>query len=330
MFIPEVNIEISLKKFAGKKVRLNFVNRGFIESSWTTGTDRASITVPRRLYVAGKRLNDQVTIGDKVTIDLGYKGYSSNREFIGFITKSDAKTPVTFTLEDYMWLLKKGSYTKGYVNTTLKQVVNDLAAYYNSSYSAGIKIKAVDCNIGNFRIKEASGFMVLQKLGEIYGFTSYFKGDTLYVGFARGTDLYKSRKVNYKHAANIINADLVFETKEQRKIQIKATSLKSNGTRFETTVGDKEGEVRNRFFYNISTQAELKKLAEAEHARNNYDGLSGSFRSFGIPFIEHSDHARIKNDEYPEWNGTYVADSVRTDFGTTGIKRTIKLGLKIA
>ena len=78
-------------------------------------------------------------------------------------------------------------------------------------------------------------------------------------------------------------------------------------------------------YYGIQSKAELKKLAEADMLKFKYDGYEGSFKGFGIPFLQHGDKVQLTSTDYPERDGHYLAEGVAVSFGPDGFERTVKL-----
>lgn len=62
-----------------------------------------------------------------------------------------------------------------------------------------------------------------------------------------------------------------------------------------------------------------------------YDGLKGSFNTFGIPYVKHGDVVKLVNPVLPEMDGMYMVKSVEGNGGAEdeGLFQTIELDYKI-
>jgi hypothetical protein len=106
---------------------------------------------------------------------------------------------------------------------------------------------------------------------------------------------------------------------------ITSTSIKAG----EHTPDNTEGERTTFFDPSAKTEADLIKGATKQLELMRYDGLTGSFEAFGIPFVRYGDNVRIKNPKQPEQDGLYKVKGVTYSGGTSGLRQTIKLHYKI-
>lgn len=322
MYHLDVNITIGSHTF-------DFVTAGEISTSWKTLTDTAKFTLPRNIkkFWGGDNqfLQELVKRGDEVEIKLGYDG-NLETEFVGFI--SDVKMgrpPVEIECEDLMWSLKQETVNESYKTVKLKKLVEDITFY--NRYIEDIVVDDVD--LGAFRIEDQSPAAVLEYLKNSYGLKSFFRGKTLYVGFAYPADQYK--KITYDFQQNVKEEgnSLVYKSADDIKLKVKAISImEDDNEKIEVELGDPDGAVRTLHFYNLS-KAHLEHAAQSQMDLLKYDGFRGSFKCFGIPHPAHGDIADIKDQWYPEHKGAYFIDRVVTRFGVgIGIDREIHLGLK--
>ena len=64
--------------------------------------------------------------------------------------------------------------------------------------------------------------------------------------------------------------------------------------------------------------------------RYYFDGVEGSFSTFGAPFVRHGDVVNLTNPVLPEMNGKYMVKSVDYSGGESeGLRQNITLGFKI-
>lgn len=90
----------------------------------------------------------------------------------------------------------------------------------------------------------------------------------------------------------------------------------------------------NRYTLNITTpETDEKKLFEwgvTFLKRYYYDGLKGSFTTFGVPYVKHGDVVELENGILPEMNGKYMVKAVEPNGGAeNGLKQTITIDYKI-
>jgi hypothetical protein len=77
------------------------------------------------------------------------------------------------------------------------------------------------------------------------------------------------------------------------------------------------------------SEADMIKVANAALIKNSFDGYSGSFDGWLIPFIKPTYSARIEDADYPYKDGNYYVVSVKTNFSESGGVRTITPGIKL-
>ncbi len=290
-----------------------------INSGWDLLTDTAVVKIPRDLYLASKVLRDNIKVGTEITIELGYNGVN-NVEFQGFVTKIIADTPVIIHCEDAMWKLKQVSVNKVFKGISLK---NLLAEIVPSFYS----INAADLQLGNLLFEKTTVSKVLLFLKDEYGIYSYFRGNTLISGQIY---LDNTQTVQYGFEKNIISNDLSYVTKDELKLKITAECIKNDGTKLTVSVGDEDGEENKLVYSGITSESELKKLAELDLKRLKVNGYKGSIQTFGVPFVQHGYTANLESNNYPERDGNYYTDNIGTEFSNGGFKRGVKIGGKAA
>lgn len=314
------------------QVQFDTVNSITITQSIKKLSDTAQITLPRNFSqanIAGrvdslerKNILDFIKVDDPVVIELGYDDDLAI-EFEGYVKRVGAGIPLLIECEDEMWKLRKSTF-----NHTFKKVsLNELIKFVAPNYKYEI---IDDINLGKFIIQNASAFETLEALRKDYLLHSYFKGKTLVVGFP--ASLVPDITHRYNLNRNVRNSSaLDFLRKEDVKLQIKAISNNSNGTKKVVTVGESGGATRTLNYAN-KTENELKHLAEKNLNSLNFDGYQGSFSAFGIPRIKAGEAAQITDPNYPnsEREGIYLVEGVTKTFSESdGFKNVIKPSLKI-
>lgn len=317
-----------------------FVNEVKVVSSWENLGDTALVKIPliknKISLTRGQQTRnletivDQFTVGDRVTIKMSYKGlhdFYEYEEFSGFIKSVAPKTPLEIECEDAVWLLRRVNLAKAWRQTTLKEVVSYIVAEVNkaSQYKIAQSGKIPDVKFEKFRLDHVNGAEALQKIKEEYGLVAYFRGFELFVGLPF-LDVLDS--VKYDLAQNVIESDLIYRRAEDIRIKLKAVAILKDNKQIEVEVGDKEGDMRTQFYYNITDKATLKKIAEKDIEKLKFEGYEGGLQTFLVPFARHSMTARIVDPEFKKRDGNYLINEVETTYGR-GIKRSIRIGKKL-
>lgn len=318
------------------------VHKVQIESTWRSIASTCEIALPNLKGMIAKtservELERVIKTGDKVQVKLGYNG-KLNTEFAGYVQEISPKIPFVIRCEDEAYQLKRGNAISRVFNGSLKVLLREV-------FKGVVLVDNLpDITLSNFVIDKATPFQVLEKLKEL-GLVAYYKAPqppkggqglvnaaSLFVGLPF-TDMASSKikRVRYDLAQNLVmgGIDLVYRKKEDVKLKAKATSILPNNQKIEIEVGDKEGEERSLFFRNISDKKVLKTMAESALQKLKYEGYKGSFQTYGTPYIQHSWVAELNDSAYPERSGRYLVNEVKTEFGVSGFRREIDLGIKV-
>lgn len=338
------------------EIVFDFVHRMEINKSFEHLTDTAEITLPRKLKQSGETVftgsNPIFKRGDKIKIEAGYL---PNREtiFEGFIKQVSAKIPVQLMCEDYMYLMKqyKVSYPKTVtyqyfskkgkplkhpkpiLNASVK--LNDLLDYIFyfgqlNDLLDGVDYKSVsNIDLGRVMYSNMTPAQILDDLRDRAGIYSYFRGKTLYVGFA--FDALTTNEATFPMEEVGINAnDLDYQRAEDVRVRVKCVSILPDNSRIESELGDTDGEQRTFHASNVTSVADLEKQANDWIKQHKYTGFRGYFETFGEPHMEAGDRAKITSTVLPERNGTYLIKSNRIVFGVDdGYKQSLELGYKL-
>lgn len=313
----------------GSQIKLDFVTEVSIESSWRLFTDTAEIQIPRNIRIAGDPdgIKKYIKQGDRVLIQLGYDGNLVN-EFEGFVNRISPKIPLTIFCEDYMYHLKRVSFTNSWKQVTLQDLVAYLVNHYNASGRPRIEFECEQTSvIGSFVFEETTILKALEVLKDTVGFVSFFRGNKLFVGFPYKLNG-QSRSEKYHFQKNVVTDDLEYRLAEDLRIKLKATSHQPNGQKITVDVGDPDGEERTYTAYKMDKES-LKAKAESELELYKRTGYRGSLTGFGIPFVQHGDSVTIIDNEFPEREGRYVIDKTIVKFGTGGFRRTVEIGKQL-
>jgi len=304
----------------GKYVFFN-VNSVSIELSRKSQVGRANIILPRRYNK--NNIQQAIFEGDQVNIKLGYNG-RLNDEFTGYVSSIGCNIPVEIECEDTMYKLKRTAVKPiSWKSIKLEDVIKHVTP------EAVIEVN--DITLAPYYIKgQITAAKVLENLKDQFGLDVYYRPDgRLYVGIAYNeSEAVKSKPVIYRSGLNIIDQDLKYQRAEGVRIKLRMISLLKSGKQLTYEAGDPDGEVRTIHEYNLLMD-EMKALVDERLKLFKYDGLQGTFEAFGEPYATHSMIANIKDDKNPDYDGSYLIDTVRTKFGVgTGYRRDITLGKK--
>jgi hypothetical protein len=282
--------------------------------------------------------------------------------FQGFIFKVKPGLSVEFELKDNMFkLMQKPLKPKHFgASDTLESILQYLTE------GTGFTVNLLQTTkIGPFTIGHETPAQVLQRLQRDQGLESYFRGNELRCGaliyvedeaqthvfhFEKNiieSDLEYRRKDDIKMSAiahNTITVDGSGTTqdgqtkKKKKRIQALVEMLPNPASgESEYTVTDVsdghapenvEGERRTFFFPGAESIDELGELAYNQLKKYYYNGLKGTFRTFGIPRVKHGDNVKLIHPRLPEYNGVYKVKQV-DDESQNGLRQIIELDYKI-
>lgn len=302
-----------------------FVTDVEIDSSSKNLTDTAVVRFPRALKLRESNLRDILKKGQTAKIELGYDGQLST-EFEGYISRVKPGVPFEIHLEDEMWKLKQKRFSCSHASVTLSGLVSQMLE--GTGYAHKIM---GDMQLGKLRVDGATAARVFDELGQKYGVAVFFRGKTLYAGLRHLGSFEYGRTQPYVLGleVNAKNSSLEYLEAGDRKIKAKAVSVLPDNHKVEAEAGDPDGELRTLHFYGIRDKSELKKRADSEVGRLKVAGYKGALWTFGKFGIRHGDRVTVTDNEYPEREGTYRTDAVRTTFGHGGYHKEITLGERI-
>lgn len=321
MFILEGKAEIGDYIF-------NAVNDIEITKSVEDMGDTAIIKLPTRFKVQEngeqKYTETAIKVGDLVMITLGYEGKYSGVEFTGYVKKISPKIPLEIHCEDAIWLLRRKSITKTWEKVTMKEILQEVVKDTPVQLSDKIPFVQLD----KWIIKNANGAQVLETLKKDLLMSVFITDDgKLYCGLQQLTNI--AETVVYDLNFNLVENNLEFKSKEDRKIKIKYTYIDKENKRQSIEVGDPDGEQREYHTSVISDLKKLEEMAKAEIEKLKYDGFDGDVKSFLIPFATRGMKAKLIDSEHPNREGNYFIKKVVTSFGKEGARRTVTIGNRL-
>lgn len=323
-FTPECNIIIGSTRF-------HSVNDLVIKRSIFDLGDTAKVKIPLSACIRNAsngrlekvKTSDRFKVGDKIDIFLGYNG-RLQKEFSGYVKRLNLDMPLEIECDDHTWPLKRVNIKQSWKKAFLKDILTYIAGQAGFDLLDGCP----EVEITNFMVKDQTALWALQKIKDTYGLTIYFTIDgKLYAGLAY---MPKSGEVKLTTGRNVVRSDeLKWINAEDVKLKIKVISMERNGNRIEAEVGDGDGEIRTLHFYDIKNKQQLKEMAEREIIKCKYTGYRGSVNCLLSPYAEPTMTAVLSDIQFPERSGSYFIESTEVNFGLSGGKRKITLGIKL-
>lgn len=258
--------------------------------------------------------------GMKVSMSAGYDG-ENDLCFKGFIRRINYTLPLEVECEGYSYQLrKKLDFTKNYLNTTAKKILQDITQGTDIKLSENIPhVPIPKEEFGN-----RSALQVLELLKDRYRLVTYFTFDTLYCGMLEiEPNVTKKFRLGYN---TIKDSELKFSTdKEFADVRIEVAGRLKTGQKNYGYAGKKDGQVKI-FRVPITDKEVLRQIAEQQRKILVNRGYEGSITTFLKPFVAPGMAVEIEDAKYPERTGKYFVTAVDGEFGTGGGRQMIKIG----
>jgi hypothetical protein len=308
----------------GEKFKLGILAECEIVCSVDNLADSATIVLPEAVMNQVLNIENKINRGTKVLIQLGYDG-NLVTEFEGFIqdiTTNDSTLKIV--CEDALFLFRVGVPDVELKPSSLKKI----AQYLIDKIEPSFKLSC-DYDIGyeKFVIHQATGFDVLKKLQEETKANIYFD-TTNKVLHIHPPYIEKAGIVRYSMQQNIEKSTLEYKKAIDKKVEVTIESTDSKGKVKSITTGTTGGD-KITLKVGPMSGADMKKVADAALKKNSFDGYSGSFDGWLIPFVKPTYSAIIEDKDYPYKDGTYYVVGVKTNFSENGGVRTITPGIKL-
>lgn len=302
--------------------RLKLLDSVDIHSSVDLLADTATIKFPAMNLNKSLDVEKKLKIGDPVIIKLGYND-SLEEEFNGFIQRIETDDgSITLQCEDGLYAFRKPVKDKAFKASTVK----DVAAYLASEIGGYSVVCDYDFTYDKFVISRATGYDVLKKLQEESKANIYLKGTELHIHPAY---IEKFGDVKYDFSRNIEKSNLTYKRADERKYEVEVEGIDKDGKRVSEVIGTPGGDKRSIKIYGVNDPATLKARGEEELKRISYDGYEGSVTCWLQPICRPGYTAEIKDEEYPEKDGSYYVVAVTTKISSSGAVRTVQLGRRI-
>ncbi|MBN1250690.1 MAG: hypothetical protein JXA16_01045 [Bacteroidales bacterium] len=321
MLLGILNCKISIGKFIFTEVI-----EVEIERTSRLISDLATIKLPISAVFENKKketIENKIKRGDEVRVELAYND-EYHEEFTGYVKSVLIKDKTIIECEDNAFLLRKSIKNKAFPKgVKLEEIIKYIADECKVEVNGDIP----DITFNSFLLKNIDGLKALQKLKDNYGLTAFFDYDgKLYVGLSYK---YNTGNIEYNLQEDVEKSNLTFKEENDVKYKIKAISLLKDNRKLEIETGDADGEQKSLYFRNIISESELERRAEEEIKKYKFTGYQGTLRTFGTPTARFAMTAKIIDCHYPIREGDYYVESVKTDFGQSGFRRTIELGIKL-
>lgn len=295
-----------------------------IEKSAKNLADRAIITLPEANFNKVLRIQDTIERGDEVTIKLGYRELIWETEFKGYVKEIITNdSTLTIECEDALFLFRSGVKDRQFKPGSISAVAKYLIQQINPSFELSCDY---DVAYEKFTVYQATAYDVLAKIQEETGADIYFEDNTLHIHPAYTR---KGGDADFSPQCNIENFNLEYKTARDKKVEVTVESVGLDGKVKKYTTGQAGGEKITKKVGRMSQQS-IKMIADNEYKTRMTDGYEGSFDAWLFPYVEPSFTVGVYDDDYPKKDGRYYVDAVTTVFSTSGIKRTVELGIKLS
>jgi phosphotransferase system IIA component len=288
-------------------------------------TDIATIKLNGMAYSKTVNIEDKIKRGDKVSIKLGYDSNLYN-EFNGYIKSIKTDDTIIIECEDSMFLMRKEVKSKQYKNITASDIIKDLLSQIGG-FDLVLGDGVSDLKYDKFTISNATAFDVLTKLKEETGAHIFVKGNELNFHLKY---TYKEGDVVYDFSKNVEKSSLKYVKSEDKKVLIEIIGINRNNEKTKVEVGEKGGDKITVHRYNVNDKSALEAIGQEELKKYRYTGYEGDITGWLTPYCSYGYSCRIIDSDYPIREAIYYCEAVTTQFNSTGGKRKITLGIKLA
>ena len=314
--------------------RLKHVESVKISRSVENLMDTATIVTPATVFNKALEVQSKLKPSLPVKIQLGYNE-NLKTEFEGYLksVKTDGGS-LTLECEDALYLFRESIKNAEYKNISVKNLLQRIIREMEQT-NALLKDKGIvvncqfDFSYEKFTTVNASGLEVLKKIHDEAKPNIFLKDNVLHIQplyFDMGLPT-----IAYNMAVNIDRdgMNLKYRRADERKLKVTAKGKNSAGKEISVTIGEPNGDTETINFPGVTTEAQLKELAQTAHDGKVYEGYEGDFTAWLVPYIEPGYSVMLKDDDDEVKNGKYYVLKVDTTFDSSGGKRVIGLGKKL-
>ncbi len=309
----------------GRRYRLGVLAECEITASVDNLTDTAVIVLPEAKMNNVFDIQKSIKRGTEVIIKLGYNEVLKT-EFVGYIkeiTTNDSTLKIH--CEDALFLFRKSVQDKELKLTNVKEIAELLVSQIDTSFKV-----ICDYNIAyeKFVFHEATAYDVLNKLQQETKANIYFNTEKKELHI-HPPYVEKGGTVGYSLQQNIEQSSLEYKRAIDKIVEITIESIDSKGKVKKITEGTTGGD-KISLKVGAMSEADMRKIANAELVKRNSDGYDGSFDAWLEPFVQPTYTAIVQDSDYPYKDGRYYVISVTTNFSESGAKRGVQLGVKLS
>lgn len=336
-----LNSNISIGPY--EKVKVNNVK---VTHSVFDFVSKATIKIPTSARIAIDGFSTQsiqtinFTEGDKVIIELGYNG-ALMKEFEGFVHSVNFGTPLIVNCEGYSYQLRKRTYNKTFKGVKLYQLLKELCNGTDIIVSAS---NVVDTLVDKLPILGLSGTEALEAVKKHFDGTIliWLDGKILYADFFPLKAVTQKKETAYRIGWNVIKADdLKKRDAKNYDVQVVYEAVEQDGT-IKTATGGRlknyksinksksgtTGEIKRKTVSVTNSQG-LHNMATAKHTQLTYTGYQGKITAFLQPYCAVNEVVRLTDAKFKERNGRYLINAVEVEYGMSGGRRIIDLGIQL-
>lgn len=291
-----------------------------IEGDSSELSDTCKVELPKNIRWAESK-DCPVRRGDSIEVWLGYED-KLERRFVGYVKNVRAGVPTVLTAEDSMFLLRKQRIKKKlYTNTTINKILEDIVPD-----SVRLKVSG-EISVSSWRTTADTVAGEIEEMADSFPIKIFFEIDTdgkptMFV-FSAWIDG-RENCGEFSDRKNIIEHDLEYHRSEDVRVRIKGVSKLPNGKKIEYEEG--EGDHITKNYYDLTLE-QLKKVVKEEIKMVKWDGLKGSFTTFGKPEIKKM--STVDLDIEGVSKARYIVKGVNVDFGMNGYRQDVELQRKV-
>ncbi|MDY0104393.1 MAG: hypothetical protein RBS07_15765 [Lentimicrobium sp.] len=321
---------------AGYDVKVTSVK---YRSSVNSYIDTCTIELARSTVLKTKEITTDGTTAkiitfkkkDPVIVETGYDNIVIRR-FVGFVKKLSTSNPVVIECEGYSMLLDSLKFSKSYVSTNVKTILQDLTAGTDIRLSDNIP----DVAVSNVSFSNATYIQVLDWIKQSLLLVVYFDFDVLYCGLKWANDKSTEKiKIGWN---TVEDKQLQRIESEEKIINVIDKDDQGNVSR---TVSDKgiKADIGDIDIYADGIKADIeeiriypgindlikKEVANRLQEDQDLGQYGGTLTLFMLPAVFKSQILDITDSKYPERNGFYFVEDVDGSYSASGGRQTVKI-----
>ncbi|MDB4497831.1 hypothetical protein N9251_00655 [Gammaproteobacteria bacterium] len=308
------------------KYKLKSVDSIEIERNVQKLADTAKIEIPNTVLNSSLELEKQIKVGDPISIQLGYNGHYRT-EFEGFIQSINTDASVLkLECDDLLYLYKVPVIDRNYPNISVRELLTICNIAVMEHHHKHIEVNCTyDFTYKSYTTEGNTALDILTKIQSEAKPNIYVKGNVLHV-HPKEDEVFGHVTYNFEHNIESSGTDLKYKRKEDKKLQVKVKSTKTDGSTVEKVVGEKGGEIISKDIQGVEDELGLQLIANHIYDEHCYDGYEGSFNSWLEPYCDAGYVAKIIDPEQEYKAGSYYVISVVTKVSKSGGQRKIKIG----